>query len=596
MAFAIVACAMITAPAQAKKEKSGGPTVVYDWSSNSKVPESYPRITRTQTVTFRITNVNDILFSYRLEVTQKPMEFDDFKQIAGLFQQLLTKTTKSENQQIGKCSGLALELKDALKVASKAIGDDTALPIGYLAASSHPSVALSQSLEAWKSHRGIIKDATDLGEQWSASCKGAQDDPELRQMYLDFKDSVSKIEDKVNGPHVIVDTHELSPGNDVSVSVVEMFRTETISTKTFSFPGSDVLTLSAGSLFSAIPDRTYEPRKTPASTLNVLTVEGNSRATPSLVALLNYSLGALRLDGDTTGLALSAGPVIKLGAKSDASSFGFFAGISAHLYHRFYITPGFHFGQFSDFPVGFGNGSSIPENFGELTPVKRWTTKFGLAITFKTKDFSGLTAGDKPAVTGDEAGNKAAPAATPSPSPAKKPDTVTTNLSLGVARDFLALPRRSVSPSAQPDQVITPEPMENNRNSDAKFLTSTPALMMASVSSRDVPTVESTAAGFHITSIDTRTTRTNEHILLNSAVWVRDYSMYFRGGRFYLLIPNAKLDLIQEDLEGRSFSQLLVEKRGGDLILSVKLLPGTKASVVETPQGLDVALLPPGAN
>ena len=118
------------------------------------------------------------------------------------------------------------------------------------------------------------------------------------------------------------------------------------------------------------------------------------------MALLNYSLGSIRLDRDSYGLALSAGPVLKLGGKSDASSFGFFAGVSGHLYHRFYITPGIHFGQFADFPVGFGNGSTVPENFGELNPVKRWTTRFALALSFKTKDFSGLTDSDTPKVTG----------------------------------------------------------------------------------------------------------------------------------------------------------------------------------------------------
>src|SRR5438477_12643028 len=60
-------------------------TVVYDWSSSSKVPESYPKITRKQTVSFRITNVNDILYTYRLEVTQTPVVGNDFDNLAALF-------------------------------------------------------------------------------------------------------------------------------------------------------------------------------------------------------------------------------------------------------------------------------------------------------------------------------------------------------------------------------------------------------------------------------------------------------------------------------------------------------------------------------
>src|SRR3989442_6597256 len=67
--LAIIICASIACCAQ---------TVVYDWSGNSKTPESYPQIRRTQLVRFRIKKVNNILFSYRLEVTQTPMAGHDF--------------------------------------------------------------------------------------------------------------------------------------------------------------------------------------------------------------------------------------------------------------------------------------------------------------------------------------------------------------------------------------------------------------------------------------------------------------------------------------------------------------------------------------
>jgi hypothetical protein len=58
--------------------------VTYDWSGNSKTADA-PRINRTQPVKFEITNVNDILFSYELEVTQKATDFDDF----GLIQKVI---------------------------------------------------------------------------------------------------------------------------------------------------------------------------------------------------------------------------------------------------------------------------------------------------------------------------------------------------------------------------------------------------------------------------------------------------------------------------------------------------------------------------
>jgi hypothetical protein len=572
-------------------------TVVYDWSSDSKVPESYPTINRKQNVTFRITNVNDILFSYRLQVTQQPKDADDFKYIAGLLQSFIPKGSATG---ASGCTGLSGELQDAVKTAIEAIDQDPFLPVGYAASQSNASVPLSQSVSAWRSHRSLIVTADQLFEKYE-QCPADEIDVRLRQDFINFRTRAQAIEDSVNGDHVFMGTHELSPGYDISVSVFEVYKGKTVSSKTFTFPGTDVLTLSAGALFSRLPDQTYESRKTPASTLNVLTVEGNSRATPSLVALLNYSLGALRLDGDTTGLALSAGPVIKIGGKSDASSFGFFTGISWHLHHRIYFTPGVHFGQFSDFPVGFGNGSTIPANFGELSPVKRWTAKFGLAITFKTKDFSGLVPSDTPKVTGDEgapASNpSSSPEASPSPEASTSPQTNATQrlvLPFAVARDFLKLPtyrpiveRSSSTTRTEPVRrasVETPEPATVSDDSAAAPMV--PVMV----------TSESRAAIIQITSLATSNTPNQDRVTIRTTSRIQHYSMYFRNGRFYLVIPNAKLEVLQDGLTGRLFNQAVIERRGDDLILSLAMVPGVKASVKEGLSGLDLILASTASN
>jgi hypothetical protein len=82
------------------------------------------------------------------------------------------------------------------------------------------------------------------------------------------------------------------------------------------------------------------------------------------------------LDSDTVGLAISAGPAIRFGSKSDLATLGFFTGPSLHLHRRFFVTAGVHIGEFADFPAGFINNSQVPANFGELKPVKRWTGTF----------------------------------------------------------------------------------------------------------------------------------------------------------------------------------------------------------------------------
>jgi hypothetical protein len=137
---------------------------------------------------------------------------------------------------------------------------------------------------------------------------------------------------------------------------------------------------------------------------------------PNAVALLNYqipSLGKVKLSGDDFGLAVSSGPVIRLGTQAGTSSFGYFVGLGLHLYHRFYLTPGLHVGQFADYPPGFSySGQAVPAGLGTLVPVTRYTTRFALGVTYKAKDFSGL--GLTPSTASKPSGNTPPP---PSPQP-----------------------------------------------------------------------------------------------------------------------------------------------------------------------------------
>ena len=78
------------------------------------------------------------------------------------------------------------------------------------------------------------------------------------------------------------------------------------------------------------------------------------------------------------------------------SNVGFFGGVSAHLWKRFYVTPGIHVGEFADFPPGFtAPNQPIPSGFGQLNPNKRWTARFAIGITYKALDFSKFTSNSK---------------------------------------------------------------------------------------------------------------------------------------------------------------------------------------------------------
>lgn len=128
----------------------------------------------------------------------------------------------------------------------------------------------------------------------------------------------------------------------------------------------------------------------PPTTVNKLAVQDNSNLQPLLIGLLNYDLPIPHLDNGAYGLQISSGPTFRIGGANNVSSFGYFGGLSVHLWKRMFLTPGVHVGEFADFPLGFSAGSTIPSGFGTLTPVRRWTARFAFAITYRTTSISTL--------------------------------------------------------------------------------------------------------------------------------------------------------------------------------------------------------------
>lgn len=199
---------------------------------------------------------------------------------------------------------------------------------------------------------------------------------------------------RLDGPHTYDFNIVLEPGQNYEFTLREYWMgAETRGGIVHRNCGeNDVFTLSIGSIVSTLPQRTYSHQKAlvppgSSTTQDVLTV-GNSRNISVLgAALLNYHFPRFGSVPNWLGLTLSAGPVYTLGDTPGVSPLGLFVGTSLHLNRSIFITPGVHIGQFADFPTGFAPGTVIPNQFGDLNPVKRTTAHFAFGLTYRTKSF-----------------------------------------------------------------------------------------------------------------------------------------------------------------------------------------------------------------
>ena len=97
-------------------------------------------------------------------------------------------------------------------------------------------------------------------------------------------------------------------------------------------------------------------------------------------------------------------------------------------------------------------------------------------------------------------------------------------------------------------------------------------------------------------SINSAARSGEDRVAINAYAPLNDYTVYFKNGRFYLVIPRGRLDGVEDGLRGRLFSDAMVEKHGDDLILSFLLQPGARASVAERGDGLDLIFVLAGNN
>ena len=386
--------------------------VVIDWKTKTLL-QSPTEVNVSTTVTVAVWNLNDFLYKYDVTVKATPRSIDDFGKISGFAAGpvSLAATPTCVERANAAVAGIAnLQTAIDTKVRPQADKDG-----------NYPSVTLDDTIAAWNknietpmatSQQAVTSLRRDLVDPVK-NCSGADDNAKRKDgsdaaivlmRYDQVDETLEPYRSQLfKSDHKIVFNYTLQPETDYSITVDEKYlgKTTVQGSKEFQFsPVSTILTLSAGPLITWIPDRSYVSSTVPVAgggTQNILTVNDASGPQVQLVALLNYRIPLPSSWGwaktwnttDEAGISVSTGPVFRLaGSNSGTSSFGYFAGMSVHLWQRFFVTPGVHLGEFADFPAGFGPGSVIPPNFGTLTPVKRWTARFAIGLTFKAADLS----------------------------------------------------------------------------------------------------------------------------------------------------------------------------------------------------------------
>jgi hypothetical protein len=417
-----------------------------DWDNGSATPDT---VYESGNHVLRLVGANTILYTYRFEVKEIRGGGDDLS----LWKDLIANTTNILPQaKLAQAPSDACTLVSTLPPAKDALTSINTKIQQMLPArppgGDYKSIPFKDSQAAWNDIRkdyDHFEDGTIEAVQQSLKndkCRDADEKDNLAaalrlilEVLPEMRNYVEEIQQRADSPWVDFPV-SLNRTSEYDITATEYFQHAATQAKPQKFHlnrGFDVLTLSGGFLFTKLQARSYAavsqpvppPAGSPPNTLptsqTVLGVSGLGRGMrPTLVALFNYHapwrMG--KLNTRDFGFAFSVGPVIEIASgKADTSKFGAFVGGSYHLWQRLFVTAGVHFGEFADFPQGFNApGNVLPANFGTLSPVKRWTGRFALAVTFQGKDLSGLT---------PQGSGKAGAAANPPPA-ATSPSGTTT--------------------------------------------------------------------------------------------------------------------------------------------------------------------------
>lgn len=345
--------------------------ITVDWSDKS-LTNTPTKVDAPMPVKLRVVKVNDFLYTYESKIKYEPkaaesISLDDIVKLVGV-----------ASDACSAIDGHANKVKDLAKPFVLEADRDGA----------YPSRPLKDSQQDW--------DRLEPEYQAMENATADEQKCESHKLYIKTLQPKLRALAKVSkGDHEFITDHILPGDGEYTIEIKEFYEKKVTTGGAYTakfYAASSVFFLSAGYLGSQVQSRTYDSVDV-ATGRKELRIQGSGSWRPNVALLLNYQLPISKLTGEKMGLAISAGPVyraISSQSGNTATNLGVFAGLSLHLWTRVVLTPGFHLGEFADMPLGFDNNHdrTIPAGIANpITGVNRWTTRFGIGITFAIADF-----------------------------------------------------------------------------------------------------------------------------------------------------------------------------------------------------------------
>jgi hypothetical protein len=350
---------------------------------------------------FKLRNANTILYTYRFNVTEvgpTGSPLDILNDAIAAIKNVPKAPTPAPAAAPTLCETLSVEIENVKQAATDL---DAELEL-LRPTKPGESVALEVSINEWTKVQPKFRDYESAVDRLRQALINTGPDPNCEPIktandlilkdYQTARGAFLRLDALVSSSHVVAFSYDVDSGNDTKIDVDEEYSGKTTVTKTYHLThGYTAITSSAGFMVTNLPARSYSSVAAPnpadpSMTQTVLGVDYGRGTRLALTALLNYNLPfASQKD---FGMALSIGPVFDISnGKADTSRFGLFGGVGLRLSKWMYVTPGVHIGEFADFPQGYTRaGQVLPTGQGTPPPVKRYTTRFAIAVTFKVKD------------------------------------------------------------------------------------------------------------------------------------------------------------------------------------------------------------------
>ncbi|MBV9759414.1 MAG: hypothetical protein JO340_02520 [Acidobacteriaceae bacterium] len=372
--------------------QQAGIVVTFDW--NTPITKNAGEIQHSGDYCFVLKNANP-LYAYSISNQISDQQTNAFADLASVIKQLPTlfsgtapksAPTPEAQKRVGILEACAQGNVSIKKAMDQFTSDAKAVYPQPDSKGNYASETLEQTKRRWEFVK--LKLQTDLANMKPTDACVV--DADTQSAIDSARATINAVQDALNNPKDTAYVLPLKRTDDLVITVTESYNGQTTKTGTFELtPTWTIYTVSGGFLLTTLPAPTYNSRTVPnasgTGTQNVLEVDNASGIRPALTGLINFNITP-DSDHSPLGLAASTGIVYDISnGKADTSHFGIFAGPSIHLFNRFIVTAGYHFGEFADYPPGYRNGQVIPPNTGTPTASNRWSARLAFAFTYQFK-------------------------------------------------------------------------------------------------------------------------------------------------------------------------------------------------------------------